>query len=172
MIVAAYHYWSLIAAAAAAAAAAADCFCCGGYDGGQQVPGELGSALRPEWRLPVDRIASKVQLAYDGINVVGCEETNPIVEEVVMIAKPTLRASSPPLRGAAPSVLCNIFGSASLEWLPYSAVFSSDILSSTATNAKYLACGAPPDYLRRPGMYGYDPICPRMRLVAVCSEQT
>ena len=69
------------------------------------MPGELGSALRPEWRLPADRIASKVQIAYDGINVVGCEETNPIVEEVVMIAKPTLRASSPPLRGAAPCLI-------------------------------------------------------------------
>ena len=76
-----------------------------------------------------------------------------IVEEIVYIAKPSLRATASVSRGTPPSVLCNIAGMRQLQWLQYDEVFSNDMLPPTG-NSKYINCGPPPDYLRRPGIYG------------------
>ena len=65
-----------------------------------------------------------------------------------------MRSNANLARGSAPSVLCNVAGYRALQWLPYAKVFSDSMLSKTAKNAKYLACGAPPKYLRQPGVYG------------------
>lgn len=95
------------------------------------------------------------QLDFDRIDHAGdAVLDDAIIDEIVYIAKPSLRATCTPKRGAAPSVLCKVAGATSLRWLSYDSVFSRSMLSKTATNAKYISTGKPPEYLRRPGLFG------------------